>query len=53
MVDVLHLRGFERSVHELSNALDRELRSRSQERSLRLDIANRAWSARGVHLLPE
>ncbi len=53
MVDVLHLRGFEPSVHELSNALDRELRSRSQERSLRLDIANRAWSARGVHLLPE
>lgn len=38
-------------LHELGNALDRELRSRSSQRGVDVDIANRVWADEGLELL--
>lgn len=49
MDDVLHAAGLD--LHELGNALDRELRSRSETRGVDVDIANRVWVDEGLELL--
>ena len=51
MDEVLHAAGLD--LHGLGNALDRELRARSQTRGVDIDIANRVWVDEGLELLDD
>ncbi len=50
MAAVLHTEGLGPRLHELNNALDRELRSRGEASGVDVSIANRVWAARGLAL---
>jgi serpin B len=50
MTAVLHVGDLDERLHDLNNALDRELRSRGEEPQVEVDIANRLWAAHGLPL---
>ena len=50
---VLHADRLGGRLHELGNALDRELRSRSDSDGVDVDIANRVWVNDGLELLDD
>ena len=50
MDSVLHTDGLDGRLHELGNALDRELTSRGNQRGIDLTTANRVWTAPGLKL---
>lgn len=50
MEAVLHTSGLGARLHELNNALDRELRRRGEDPEVDVSIANRLWAARGLAL---
>jgi serpin B len=53
MDDVLHAGALDGRLHELGNALDRQLRSRSDADGVELALANRVWADDSLELLDD